>query len=82
MAKVKGSVRFQSDHCKGCGLCVSVCPLDLLTLSEEQVNLKGYLPAKVKRRSQCKGCGFCANMCPDSVISVKRFTRMKRNYHA
>ncbi|MEG0229691.1 MAG: 4Fe-4S binding protein, partial [Oscillospiraceae bacterium] len=28
--------------CKGCGLCVTVCPKKIIKLSEEKLNSKGY----------------------------------------
>ena len=35
---------IDTDHCKGCGLCVNVCPKNVLEISNE-VNVKGYFPA-------------------------------------
>ncbi|MBU4037944.1 MAG: 4Fe-4S binding protein, partial [Proteobacteria bacterium] len=32
------------DKCKGCGLCVDVCPKNVLEISTD-VNEKGYFPA-------------------------------------
>ena len=33
--------------CKGCGLCVSVCPKKILRLAAHRMNDKGYNPAEV-----------------------------------
>lgn len=68
----KGRVEFNEDYCKGCNLCVSVCPTQTLALSTERLNAKGYRPAEAKYPEKCIGCGNCAIMCPDSVISVFR----------
>lgn len=68
----KGRVEFNEDFCKGCNLCVSVCPTQTLALSNERLNAKGYRPAEAKYPERCIGCGNCAIMCPDSVISVFR----------
>ncbi|SDO64813.1 4Fe-4S dicluster domain-containing protein [Desulforhopalus singaporensis] len=82
MTEPKGSTQIETDRCKGCGLCVAVCPLELLTQDETTVNIKGYFPAKIKYPKKCKGCGFCALMCPDSVITVWRAEKQRRVCHA
>lgn len=57
------------DRCKGCGLCVSVCPKDVLALSD-QVNAKGYFPAYQARPEKCIFCTACCLMCPDVAITI------------
>ena len=45
----KGRVSFDQKYCKGCGLCISVCPKkSLLSLNLSKVNSKGYNPAHVE----------------------------------
>ena len=66
----KGVVKFNEERCKGCELCISVCPVKILTLHETKINSKGYRPAWVKDAGRCIGCGSCALMCPDGAISV------------
>ncbi|MCR5608696.1 MAG: 4Fe-4S binding protein [Lachnospiraceae bacterium] len=58
--------------CKGCGLCVSACPKQILALSKEKMNSKGYHPATIIDMEKCIGCTSCAIMCPDVVITVER----------
>jgi 2-oxoglutarate ferredoxin oxidoreductase subunit delta len=60
---------IDNERCKGCGLCVSVCPKKVLTLSEE-VNPKGYFPAFQGRPEDCNHCAICCMMCPDVAISI------------
>jgi len=68
----KGCVEFRVDRCKGCGLCISVCPRKILGFDKEQVNIKGYHPATCLDPDSCVGCASCAIMCPDGVITVYR----------
>ena len=68
----KGKVTFNTDRCKGCGLCVNACPKGILEIDESVINKKGYQPAHVVRPEECIGCAACALMCPDQVITVER----------
>jgi 2-oxoglutarate ferredoxin oxidoreductase subunit delta len=68
----RGKVTFNEDICKGCELCVSVCPKKIISLNKNKINSKGYNPAYVIDQELCIACGNCAIMCPDSVIKVER----------
>jgi len=57
-------------YCKGCGLCVAVCPRALISLDAEKLTPKGYRPAKLDDASKCTACAMCATMCPDVAITV------------
>jgi 2-oxoglutarate ferredoxin oxidoreductase subunit delta len=67
----KGAVVIDNDRCKGCGLCIEVCPQKVLAFTEE-VNSKGYKFAKAINHSACTGCVNCGIICPDGVITVYR----------
>ena len=69
---MKGRVTFNTDRCKGCGLCVSVCPVKLIELDKSMVNAIGYNPAYPAYPDKCIACTNCAIMCPDTVITVER----------
>lgn len=71
MAK-QGRITIDVDRCKGCGLCITACPLNLLAFNNEVVNKKGYQPAYIHTPEKCIGCTNCAQMCPDVVISVEK----------
>lgn len=58
-------------RCKGCGLCVQVCPKKIIALAKT-LNAKGYHPAGVDEMEKCIGCGMCALMCPDCAITVEK----------
>ena len=65
-------ITVNEDRCKGCGLCVAVCPKKIIVLAPEHINAKGYYPAQMIDEALCTGCAFCATMCPDTVIIVER----------
>ncbi|GHV33486.1 2-oxoacid:acceptor oxidoreductase subunit delta [Clostridia bacterium] len=68
MAKVS----FREERCKGCGLCVGVCPKKILEMSKTSYNDKGFRVARCVDQSACIGCAFCGTMCPDAVITVEK----------
>ena len=63
---------FQTDLCKGCGLCVSACPKGCLTIDTDKINKKGYSPAVMADPDKCIACAFCATMCRDCIITVEK----------
>ena len=65
-----GEATFNEDFCKGCELCVIVCPKKIIKLDTSRVNIKGYYPAIINNMVECTGCANCAKICPDSVIPV------------
>jgi 2-oxoglutarate ferredoxin oxidoreductase subunit delta len=78
MAKAKGIVVIDEDRCKGCGLCASVCPSEILQIAEGRFNAKGYRPIEVIDMEECIGCAQCATICPDVVFAVYRRKRQPR----
>lgn len=65
-------VTFNSDVCKGCGLCVIACPKKIVEIDKNALNAKGHHPAKCTDEGACIGCASCAIMCPDCVITVEK----------
>jgi 2-oxoglutarate ferredoxin oxidoreductase subunit delta len=59
---------INTERCKGCGLCVKVCPRNTIVISE-QSNKGGYFPA-VAKADGCTGCAMCAIICPEAIIEV------------
>ena len=70
MAKIKGATVVDTERCKGCNLCVVACPLDVLKLTNKEVNKKGYHFVQEVKDDTCIGCAACATVCPDGCISV------------
>lgn len=63
-------VTIDYEKCKGCSMCVVVCPKKILKINKETLNLKGYNPVEIIDRDACIGCAMCATMCPDCVITI------------
>lgn len=53
-------LHIDKNWCKGCGICVSFCPKDVLELKDEKVNIKNI--------DACIKCGQCELRCPDYAI--------------
>ena len=62
---------LDENRCKGCGLCIAVCPKNVLEISSE-VNAKGYFPAHRARPEDCIYCSTCCIMCPDVAIAIRK----------
>lgn len=68
----RGTLVIDVERCKGCELCISACPPDVLTMSET-VNATGYRYPEL--HEGCTGCTACQLVCPDHVFEVYRFDR-------
>jgi 2-oxoglutarate ferredoxin oxidoreductase subunit delta len=67
-----GTIVIDDNRCKGCELCTTVCPFDLVHMSN-RLSPKGYrLSALVDAEKKCTACTLCARMCPDLAIIVYR----------
>lgn len=60
---------LDEERCKGCGLCVSICPKHVLAISDK-LNTKGYFPAYQVYPEDCNFCALCCVMCPDVAIEI------------
>ena len=68
----RGTISINEDRCKGCELCIQVCPKDLIH-SATHFSARGYRPAiLVDPEGQCTGCLLCSTICPDVAITVYR----------
>lgn len=58
-------VHLFSSWCKKCGICIAVCPKNVLERGHD-----GYPYAA--RPEDCILCGMCDIHCPDYAITLKR----------
>jgi 2-oxoglutarate ferredoxin oxidoreductase subunit delta len=65
----RGTLVIDEELCKGCELCISACPPNVLAMSEA-VNEIGYHYPQL--HEGCTGCTACQLVCPDFVFSVYR----------
>ncbi|MDH5297820.1 MAG: nitroreductase family protein, partial [Desulfobulbaceae bacterium] len=52
---------IDGERCLGCGLCLSVCPADTLSLRQGRAVVSG---------SHCLACGHCVAICPVGAVTV------------
>ena len=70
-------VIIDQEQCKGCALCVEICPQDVLRI-HETLNHLGFHPAAYDGDG-CTGCGVCFYACPEpGAITVYMPPRKKR----
>ncbi len=64
-----GDISIITARCKGCEICMTYCPRDVLAMSSS-FNAKGYHYPEVAQGDRCVACGLCQIMCPEFAIYV------------
>ena len=62
-------VVVNTERCKGCTLCVEVCPKKILSPAAG-MNKRGVHPVEAVQPELCIGCGLCTVICPDCAITI------------
>jgi 2-oxoglutarate ferredoxin oxidoreductase subunit delta len=64
-----GTVYLIPARCKGCNLCIELCPREILQVSTE-INEKGYHLPEIAagKETECVHCEFCTMVCPEFAI--------------
>ena len=69
---MRGTIIIDENRCKGCELCVSVCPKGVIEIAD-YFTTRGYRPAALADPDGlCTGCLLCSTICPDAAITVSR----------
>jgi len=62
--KDKKQPGINKEWCKGCGICIELCPEDALAMDEME-------KAELAFPEKCNSCGVCELHCPDFAIELK-----------
>ena len=60
---------LQFDRCKGCDLCINICPKKVLKKSET-LNRNVQYPPTISSEKKCTFCQMCQYVCQDFSIYV------------
>ena len=64
-------IRLNQKWCKGCYLCLEICPRKVFEKSAE-VSEKGFHPVEVLHPERCTRCLQCEMICPDLALDVEK----------
>ncbi|MGD0275111.1 MAG: mercury methylation ferredoxin HgcB [Syntrophales bacterium] len=57
------TLKLNEDKCTGCGMCLEVCPHDVLKMNGRRIY--------IHNRDACMECGACSRNCPFDAVSVQ-----------
>jgi len=61
-----GIRRIDPEPCTGCGICVELCPMDVIRLNSSA----GTPRAVIQYLRDCQSCALCESGCPEGAIWV------------
>jgi len=63
-------LHINARYCKGCLICVEVCPKRAIR-SCGAINSRGYVLPEEDDMRRCTACGLCETVCPDFAIAIE-----------
>jgi len=65
---VEGTIiKIEEDLCSVCGICVSLCKYDALSIEPDGKDKEKIVVDKI----ECRGCGLCLSACPSGAITQR-----------
>lgn len=58
------TIKLYEDKCTGCGVCLEVCPRNVLEKHNDKISIAD--------RDSCMECSACALNCPFSALEVRK----------
>ena len=77
------TVHLDHEACKGCNLCIDVCPNTLFEAASPQTepNDQGFVPVQMRWPEYCINCMRCVQVCPDDAFVVPETPQANLNGH-
>jgi 2-oxoglutarate ferredoxin oxidoreductase subunit delta len=75
--KTGHKITILEEFCKGCQICVEVCPTDVLKMESVGTRWQGSV-AVVADADACIACMLCDIQCPDFAIEVLKGDKKKK----
>jgi NADH-quinone oxidoreductase subunit I len=71
--RTRSSMAFAPEKCISCGLCVNICPNQVINLtSEKDENNKKVLKTYHMNMGRCLICGLCTETCPTGALRLSQ----------
>ena len=67
--KATEAILIDEQYCKGCFLCIAVCPKKVLARGDKR-SRAGYSMPRVENLEECISCALCEMTCPDMALTV------------
>jgi 2-oxoglutarate ferredoxin oxidoreductase subunit delta len=67
--KAAKEIIIDDQFCKGCNLCMEVCPRKVFTQSSKR-SRAGYSMPQAAEPAKCSVCFLCEMTCPDLALTI------------